>query len=914
MGRIVAGLVLGVLACGGPKAIKSPELRPGDRRFDYRHDIELFKVTNGMMVAVSPDPNTNLVRVDVRYRVGAADDPVGQAGMAHLAEHVTFLSRAEPGGPLIEERLAAATLGYNAYTARDETHYEASALTQNLETLLAIEAERMQMSCEGVDNAIFERERDVVVQELLQRDAPLGRTFAGVIAAAYGAEHPYAPVPGGDPARVGAITREEVCAFIDRHYAPDRAILVVSGKVDPARVRAMVGPMFGPIQRRASASMPAVGPVRASASPSRHPADVRQATALILFPRPGLDKADHVKHQVVEHLMALQLSVASKDDPHVVATDVGWLGGRRAPASGFAISVDDPEWLDEAVDWFFAQRKDIMTGIDGPHLSSVINSMRVQLVRRNEPLADRAHSIADYLQYSSEHSLMLAELVAMDRLSLEAVGAYATGAFERQGAHVAYLVPDTSRAKVERAELPGREREYDISSWQVPVDPDDAARPAALPAEPVDLAVRTVEYDNGLTLHMVSDLSHPIVDIRVVFPSGDLHDPAEAPGTAFLSAILLRKETDRQFTRQQFFDMLLIESWGAEPSGTTSDRASTFGIRGLSAFDDGLLWELHWLLDNGIYEGDSLRRLGESFKDLEDEDEDRSAGERAWRLLRAAVYGKDHPYAVDRSAASMIAAIGTGDLQRFRARHYQPTGATVIVTGNFDAADMEARVRRLFGSWKAGTAEEAVAVPPPRARTAPVYLGMADDRVQPAITLAYAVDRGFRDRHGARMIMEQILEQRMAAIRERLGATYGVRSRYHQGEGPGALTVSASVDPARAGEALTQMREALISLRDDGASAEEFVRARARVLERLLAMAADSDSVADALQFAAEHGVEVGYSRLLADQVAGLTLESLAPLRQHLAAERETIMIVGPAATIEAMYRSAGIRGARITR
>lgn len=903
--------VVCLLACAGPKPIKHPQLRPGDREFSYQHDIELFKVTNGMMVAVSPDPNTNLVRVDVRYRVGAADDPAGQAGMAHLAEHVTFLARAEDGGPSIEERLVAASLGYNAYTNWDETHYEAAALTQNLDTLLALEAERMQMTCERLDEDTFLRERDVVVQELLERDAPMLRTFAAVVAAAYGPEHPYAHWPGGDAGRVAELTREQVCAFIERHYAPDRAILVVSGNVDPAAVRATVGPMFGPIQRRATGTRQAPAPLRPSQQPSRHPANVRQATALILFPRPALDDEAHLDHRVVEHLMALQLAVAARDDEHVVSTDYGYLGGRRAGTTAFAITVDDPAWLDQAVEWFFAQRKDIMTGIDAPHFASLVNGMRSDVVRRNEPLDDRAHSIADYLQYSSDNALMLAELAGMDRLTLEQVSAHAGSTFERTQAHVAYLVPDDGAAEVERAELPSRQREYDISSWQVPVDPAAAHGPAPLPAEPIELDIRSVELDNGMILHMVSDLSHPIVDIRVVFPAGDLHDPADKPGTAFLAAMLLSKDLDRPLTRQQHHEMLVIESWGAEPWAETSNRATTFHIRGLSAFDDGLLWELHWLLDNGRYDGSVLDKLRKQAAEYEAETVE-TADERAARHLRAALYGDDHPYAANRTPVAVLKALGAGDLKRFRAQHYQPSGATVIVTGNFDAADMEARVRRLFGSWAAGVAPEPAPVPPPRVRDAPVYLGLVHDRVQPAITLAYAVEQGYRDRHGARLVMDEIIDQRMAAIRERLGATYGVYGHYHTGDGPGAIRVSGSVDPQRAGEALTAMREAMLGLRDHGPEAEEFVRARARVLERLLAMAADSDSVADALQFAAEHGVDVDYSRALAEEVAALTLESMTPLRAHLAPERETIMIVGPAETIQSMYRQAGITGARL--
>jgi len=62
--------------------------------------VSLFSVTNGLMVALVPESNTNLVKVDVRYRVGAADDPKGKAGLAHLVEHLLFTIRPKDKKPV----------------------------------------------------------------------------------------------------------------------------------------------------------------------------------------------------------------------------------------------------------------------------------------------------------------------------------------------------------------------------------------------------------------------------------------------------------------------------------------------------------------------------------------------------------------------------------------------------------------------------------------------------------------------------------------------------------------------------------------------------------------------------------------------------------------------------------------------
>src|ERR1041385_6756510 len=72
---------------------------------------------NGLRFVIMPDPTTPLAEVDVRYEVGAREDPPGKAGLAHLAEHLMFQQR--PDGPSSKpmlQRLQQLTLNVNAYT------------------------------------------------------------------------------------------------------------------------------------------------------------------------------------------------------------------------------------------------------------------------------------------------------------------------------------------------------------------------------------------------------------------------------------------------------------------------------------------------------------------------------------------------------------------------------------------------------------------------------------------------------------------------------------------------------------------------------------------------------------------------------------------------------------------------------
>ena len=139
----VAMLMVALAACSSPRSnVRLGSLVPSQRSLDYDPGIVSWKLANQLTVALMPDKRVNLVSVEVRYLVGAAEDPPGKTGLAHLVEHVMFARRAGPGGPEVYHQLAAVALSYNAATSWDSTHYITIGLASRLDDLLAIEADR----------------------------------------------------------------------------------------------------------------------------------------------------------------------------------------------------------------------------------------------------------------------------------------------------------------------------------------------------------------------------------------------------------------------------------------------------------------------------------------------------------------------------------------------------------------------------------------------------------------------------------------------------------------------------------------------------------------------------------------------------------------------------------------------------
>ena len=243
--------------------------------------VDRAELANGLRIVVLAEPNASEVAITMRYGVGDADDPTGREGLAHLVEHVMF----EP----VLERLETRALAFNGYTTHDSTLYVEHAAPDQLSAMLGIEADRIRATCDAVSAAAFERQREVVSNELRER-ADDDAIRSALATAVFGTGHPFARVSSA--ATVAAITREQVCGFVAQHYAPSNAVLVVSGDTTLAEVRPLVEAAFAEVPRGAVAvtKLPAAG--RAASGPARSAGRSRVGPARMADAgRPGPSRA-----------------------------------------------------------------------------------------------------------------------------------------------------------------------------------------------------------------------------------------------------------------------------------------------------------------------------------------------------------------------------------------------------------------------------------------------------------------------------------------------------------------------------------------------------------------------------------------------------------------------------------------------
>src|SRR5579872_2345714 len=230
-----------------------------------------FTLDNGLQVVVIPDHRTPVATQMIWYKVGSADETSGKSGLAHFLEHLMFKgTRKHPAGEFSQTVLRAGG-NENAFTSTDYTAYFQRVPSEELGKMMEFEADRMTGLVLRDENVL--PERDVVLEEFNMRVAnnPEARLTEQIMAALY-LNHPYGRPVIGWHQEIEKLDREDALAFYKRFYAPNNAILVIAGDVDPNDIRPMAERSFGAI-----AAQPAI-PARRLRPQEPEPAAPRTVT------------------------------------------------------------------------------------------------------------------------------------------------------------------------------------------------------------------------------------------------------------------------------------------------------------------------------------------------------------------------------------------------------------------------------------------------------------------------------------------------------------------------------------------------------------------------------------------------------------------------------------------------------------
>jgi len=209
--------------------------------------IEDAKLKNGLRVVVSPERTAPIVTVGVYYNIGFRLEPRGRSGFAHLFEHMMFQG-SENAGKMEHIKLVNSSGGVlNGSTHYDVTNYFQAVPSNALARMLWLEADRMRAL--KVDEENLRNQRDVVKEEV--RVNVMNRPYGGF---------PWLDLPPvafrnwanahnfyGDFADLDAATLDDVRTFFKTYYAPNHAVVLMVGDVEPREGLRLAERYFGDI-------------------------------------------------------------------------------------------------------------------------------------------------------------------------------------------------------------------------------------------------------------------------------------------------------------------------------------------------------------------------------------------------------------------------------------------------------------------------------------------------------------------------------------------------------------------------------------------------------------------------------------------------------------------------------------------
>ncbi|MGL4239228.1 M16 family metallopeptidase [Tabrizicola sp.] len=209
--------------------------------------VTSFTLENGLDVVVIEDHRAAVVVQMIWYRVGSADEPPGNSGIAHFLEHLMFKGTEKVAPNAFSGIVEAQGGDDNAFTSWDYTAYFQRIAADRLDLVMEMEADRMRnlrLTEEDVTT-----ERQVILEERSQRtDSDPGALLMEQMRAAQYMNHPYSIPIIGWRHEMEELSREDALEYYERFYAPNNATLVIAGDVTPEEVRALAEKHYGPLE------------------------------------------------------------------------------------------------------------------------------------------------------------------------------------------------------------------------------------------------------------------------------------------------------------------------------------------------------------------------------------------------------------------------------------------------------------------------------------------------------------------------------------------------------------------------------------------------------------------------------------------------------------------------------------------
>ena len=887
----IAALLLypGILA---PVPAQAADVRVGTVQ-----DVTRATLANGLSVVIVRDTLAPVVTTEMNYLAGSDEAPGGLPGTAHAVEHMMF--RGSPGLDKDQIAALAANMGgqFNADTTEGVTQYLFTVPAHDLDIALRINAIRMQ----GVDMAPQEwaQERGAIEQEVSRDLSNPGFKFYTELRSRMFAGTSYAHTPLGTRPSFDKTTAADLKQFHDVWYAPNNAILVIAGDVDPQATLAKIRALFSAIPRKSLPARPIFSSRPVQAETITLPSDFPYGVALVAYRMPSLRDRDYAT------ALVLSKAMASKRGPLVAMglTGKALFGDFSAdflPQGGLAYAegVYPRDGRPDGV-------VETMRGIMADAATHGIPAGLTEAAKRRA-IADLEYekNSVDGLANAWSQALAFADRSSPDavRAAIAAVtpadvNMLAKRVFNPEHAITTILTPEASGQPTTSKGFGGAETFSSQPSGPVTLPSWAQAAFTDLPEPRSAIHPADFTLPNGLRVIVQPEAVSKTVQVfGRVKANQDLEAAVDKQGVADVLGGLFAFGTTH--LDRLHFETALDAISAHEQAGESFSLAvptASFAA-GMELLADN---ELHPAMPEAAFQIIRQRETADAAGNLQSPDFlNAVALDRA--LLPAGDAQLRYP------TPESVGGLTLPDVQGYYAKTYRPDMTTIVVIGDVTPAQAREVVERTFGGWTSGAAKPETDYPPtPPNLGASIFNTPAATALQDSVTMAQQVD--VNDHSEARYALNAgnlvlsggLYSARLTRdLREQRGLVYTVDSRFDLNRHRGRFQVEYGSDPDKVAQAHDLVIRDIKTMQDVPISNDELHQAKGMLVRELLLSEGSFDGIASQLLQYSLADKPLDSDLIAARRYAALTAPDIQnAFRTYLRPEAFVTAIQGPAPT-----------------
>jgi zinc protease len=867
--------------------------------------ITEYRLDNGLMLLLVPDPSRPTVTVNMTVLVGSRHEGYGEGGMAHLLEHMVF--KGTPTHPNVPKALRDRGASFNGTTSADRTNYFETlrATDDNLEFAIRFEADRLVNSFVRREDLISEM---TVVRNEFERSENSPENLLGkrMMSAAF-EWHNYGKTTIGNRSDIERVPIENLQDFYRRYYQPDNAVLIVAGKFDQAMALKFVQQYFGAIprpDRKLNTTYTEEPPQDGERKVElRRVGDVGFVEAVYHIPAGS--------HEDFAALSMLGSILSSAPSGRLYKALIETKKASRA--SAFAVSQHDPGVFDITVE----VAKEASLDATRDTLLAALNELIAKGVTEEE--VQRAKQ--NFLNNRRSSSLNTSSL-AIGLSSWVALGDWRLYFLHRDRVEKV-TAADVQRVAGKYLVESNRTLGYFIPAQQpqlvaIPATPDVKAlvtdykgRPPIATVPEFDYSFANVEANtrrsklpSGIKIALLPKKTRDeevSLSLTLRYGNADsLKDLRQA--AAFLPSLMSRGT--KKLTYQQLRDEMT--RLDVSLSGFGSAGSAQFSVRARRSSLADALNLLRQILREPTLDAKELEIMKPPrIAGLEQSrtNPQSLASDLLSRTLSPYPPGDIRYNATPDEDIARIKAVTIDEVRRLYQEFLGAAEGELIVVGDFEPEPLLQKMGELLADWKSSqpyariersaftdvAGSKHVIATPDKANAqyrAGLQVAISDrDEEYPALMLGNYIFGGgsLSSRLGDR-------------IRQKEGLSYGVSSSFFAGteDKVGTFSISAICNPANIGKVETAVLEELERILKDGIPPEEFQRAKRGLIQsRELSRSSDS-AVSSRLSRSLRAGQTLAYDSQFEEKLAALTPDDvLRALKKYIDPKRLVVVVAG---------------------